>query len=161
MSETNIPDKIEDEILEKKEKPPKEKKAPKTLEGKKIKNKYYGGTNIEKLPKVPKKYLEDIRKVEPLSPDDLEKYYTAVILGIVPDRFGLETSIDTKLKAVKGLTELREAKLREQTVVNEQEQEVFACDFVLKQKKQADELFDTPSEIDDSEENEDNEDASI
>lgn len=154
MSETNIPDKIEDEILEKKEKPSKEKKAPKTLEGKKIKNKYYGGTNIEKLPKVPKKYLEDIRNVEPLSPEDLEKYYTAVILGLLPDRFGLETSMETKLKAVKGLTELREAKLREQTVANEAEQEIFACDFVLKQKQQADDLFDTPTEIESSEDGE-------
>lgn len=147
----------------KRENPSKEKEK-KTLEGKKIKTKYYAGTNVEKLPKVPKKYLEDIRNVEPLSPDDLEKYYTAVILGIVPDRFGLEVSVDTKLKAVKGLTELREAKLREQTVVNEQEQEVFACDFVIKQKQQADELFDTPCELEeDSEEleNEDNEDASI
>ena len=151
MSESNVLDKIEVENP-KRENPSKEKKE-KTLEGKKIKPKYYGGTNIEKLPKVPKKYLDDLRNVEPLSPDDLEKYYTAVILGIIPDRFGLDTSIDTKLKAAKGLTELREAKLREQTVANEAEQEIFACDFVLKQKQQADELFDTPSEI----ENEDGE----
>lgn len=151
MSESNVLDKIEAETS-KKENPSKEKKE-KTLEGKKIKSKYYAGTNVEKLPKVPKKYLDDLRNVEPLSPDDLEKYYTAVILGIIPDRFGLDTSIDTKLKAAKGLTELREAKLREQTVANEAEQEIFACDFVLKQKQQADELFDTPSEI----ENEDGE----
>lgn len=151
MSESNVLDKIEVETS-KRENPSKEKKE-KTLEGKKIKSKFYGGTNIEKLPKVPKKYLDDLRNVEPLSPDDLEKYYTAVILGIIPDRFGLDTSIDTKLKAAKGLTELREAKLREQTVANEAEQEVFACDFVIKQKQQADELFDTPSEI----ENEDGE----
>lgn len=151
MSESNVLDKNEAEIL-KRENPSKEKKE-KTLEGKKIKSKYYAGTNVEKLPKVPKKYLDDLRNVEPLSPDDLEKYYTAVILGIIPDRFGLDTSIDTKLKAAKGLTELREAKLREQTVANEAEQEIFACDFVLKQKQQADELFDTPSEI----ENEDGE----
>lgn len=151
MSESNVLDKNEAETS-KKENPSKEKKE-KTLEGKKIKSKYYAGTNVEKLPKVPKKYLDDLRNVEPLSPDDLEKYYTAVILGIIPDRFGLDTSIDTKLKAAKGLTELREAKLREQTVANEAEQEIFACDFVLKQKQQADELFDTPSEI----ENEDGE----
>lgn len=154
MSESNILEKNEVETA-KKENPSKEKKE-KTLEGKKIKSKYYAGTNVEKLPKVPKKYLEDIRNVEPLSPEDLEKYLTAVILGIVPDRFGLEVSQDTKLKAVKGLTELREAKLREQTVVNEQEQEVFACDFVIKQKQQADELFDTPSEIEEIEDGEDN-----
>ena len=154
MSESNVLDKIEVETA-KKENPSKEKEK-KTLEGKKIKSKYYAGTNVEKLPKVPKKYLEDIRNVEPLSPEDLEKYLTAVILGIVPDRFGLEVSQDTKLKAVKGLTELREAKLREQTVVNEQEQEVFACDFVIKQKQQADELFDTPSEIEETEDGEDN-----
>lgn len=152
MSESNILENNEAETL-KKEKPTKEKKE-KTLEGKKIKPKYYAGTNVEKLPKVPKKYLDDLRNVEPLSPEDLEKYYTAVILGIVPDRFGLETSVDTKLKAVKGLTELREAKLREQTVANEAEQEVFACDFVIKQKQQADELFDTPSEIEETEDGE-------
>lgn len=156
MSESNVLDKNEVEIP-KRENPPKEKKE-KTLEGKKIKTKYYAGTNVEKLPKVPKKYLDDLRNVEPLSPEDLEKYYTAVILGIVPDRFGLEVSVDTKLKAVKGLSELREAKLREQAVMNEAEQETFACDFVIKQKQQADELFDTPCEI---KEQEDEQDADI
>ena len=145
MSESNVLEINEAENL-KRENPSKEKK---------IKSKYYAGTNVEKLPKIPKKYLDDLRAVEALSPDDLEKYYTAVILGIIPDRFGLEASVDTKLKAAKGLTELREAKLREQTVVNEQEQEVFACDFVIKQKQQADELFDTPSEIEEIEDGED------
>lgn len=145
MSESNITNVIETENSPKKEKPLKEKK---------VKSKYYAGTNVEKLPKVPKKYLDDLNKVEALTPDQLEKYYTAIILGIIPDRFGLEASVDTKLKAAKGLTELREAKLREQTVANEAEQEIFACDFVIKQKQQADELFDAPSDIEEVEDGE-------
>lgn len=134
------------EVKKKKDVTPK--KAPKKesdKEKKIIKDKYYAGTNIEKLPKIPKKYIEDIMSIETLTSEQLEKYYTAIILGIVPDRFGLEISIADKLKAAKGLTELREAKLKEQAIMNEEEQEVFAIDFVIKQKKQADELVDDDS----------------
>lgn len=113
----------------KKEKPTKEKK---------VKDKYYAGTNVEKLPKIPKKYIQDLESIEALTPEQLEKYYTAVILGIIPDRFGLEVSVDSKLKAAKGLMDLRENKLKEQVISNEQEEVALAIDFVIKQKEQVD-----------------------
>jgi DNA polymerase/3'-5' exonuclease PolX len=131
---------------------PKKENASKE---KKVKPKYYAGTKVEKLPKVPKKYMEDIMNVEALSPEQLEKFYTAIALGLIPDRFGMEASLDTRLKAMKGIQEIREAKLREQTEMNAEQQELFAIDFVHKQKKQADDLVDKEEvEEDDSSDNE-------
>lgn len=54
----------------------------------------------------------------------------------------MEASLDTRLKAMKGIQEIRENRLREQTELNAEQQELFAIDFVLKQKKQADDLVD-------------------
>lgn len=118
---------------------PKKENASKE---KKVKPKFYAGTKVEKLPRVPKKYMDDIMSVEALTPEQLEKYYTAIALGLVPDRFGMEASLDTRLKAMKGIQEIRENRLREQTELNAEQQELFAIDFVLKQKKQADDLVD-------------------
>lgn len=131
-------------------------KKENALKEKNIKPKYYAGTKVERLPKIPKKYMDDIMKVEALSPEQLEKFYTAIALGLIPDRFGMEASLDTRLKAMKGIQEIREAKLREQTEMNAEQQELFAIDFVLKQKKQADDLVDNSEEVeeDDSSDNE-------
>ena len=44
--------------------------------------------------------LRDIGKLPEMSDDELKKLLMAIALGLVPDQFGLEASIDTKLKAI-------------------------------------------------------------
>jgi len=128
----------------KKEKTPKKEK--KEIE---ILPKHYTGTNIRKLPKIPKAYLKDLSKVEPITTEQLESYLTAMLLGAIPDRFGLEVSADTKMKAAKSLMDLREIKLREQTIQSEEDLSNIAIEFVVKQKRQVD---DDSVEADDSNE---------
>ena len=131
IDQSLTPDLSQDTL--KKEKPSKEKK---------IKSKFYAGTNVERLPKIPKRYMEDIMNLEALTPEQLEKYYTAIALGLIPDRFGMEASLDTRLKAMKGIQEIRENRLKEQAEMNAEQQELFAIDFVIKQKQQVDEMVD-------------------
>lgn len=91
----------------------KKKKIDKK-EKKAIIPKYYAGTNVRKLPKVPKAALNDLSKnLEHLTmtEDQMQGYLTAIILGFVPDKFGLEAGIDVKLKAMSMLTALRKEKM--------------------------------------------------
>lgn len=140
---SNVQDNVKDQEPKRKKTPKKEKETTRE-----IKPKYYSGTKIEKLKRVPKGYLNDLNNVEALTPEQLEKYYSAIILGLIPDRFGLEVSIDEKLKAAKGLSELRQNKLKEQAIQNMEEQEAFAIDFVIKQKQQVDEMTQEEQEED-------------
>lgn len=125
-------------------KPKKTGKKEKSLQKEKIKqdkeilSKHYTGTNIRKLPKVPKAYLKDLEAIEPITTEQLESYLTAMLLGVIPDRFGLEVTADTKMKAAKSLMDLREIKLREQSMQTEEDLSNIAIEFVVKQKKQVD-----------------------
>lgn len=96
-------DEKDDEVSQKKEKPSKEKK---------VISKYYAGTNVRKLPKIPKAAVNDLTNLKGLTmtPEQQEAYLTAIILGFVPDKFGLEAGIDQKLKAMAMLKEVQKAK---------------------------------------------------
>ncbi len=97
-------------LKEKKTNSTKKKKKPQ--KEKKVIPKYYAGTEVRKLPKVPKVALKDLDKLKGLTMtlEQQEAYLTAIVLGFVPDKFGLEAGIDQKLKAMAMLKEVQKAK---------------------------------------------------
>lgn len=98
----------------KKEKPVKEKK---------VIPKYYAGTEVRKLPKVPKAAIKDLNNLKGLTmtPEQQEAYLTAVIMGFVPDKFGLEAGLDQKLKALAMLKEIQKANSQQQEETDSEE----------------------------------------
>lgn len=103
MSQSTLTmDEKDDELSQKKEKPSKEKKEPKVIP------KYYAGTNVRKLPKIPKALLKDLTNMEDLimTPQQRKAYLTAIVMGLIPDKFGLEVGIDQKLKAIAELNKM-------------------------------------------------------
>lgn len=74
---------------------------------KKPKKTTYGETKIEKLIKCPKGLLTDLDKIPSLTPEQMEKYLSAIVLGLIPDKFGLEVGADTKIKAIAELSKLK------------------------------------------------------
>ena len=62
---------------------------------------------LKDVSKVSKTLLKDIGKIQIMSKEDLEKYLQAIALGIIPDRFGMEPSLDTKVNAIKVLKDLK------------------------------------------------------
>lgn len=62
---------------------------------------------LKGLNKISKQLIKDIGKIPLMSTDDMEKYLQAIALGIIPDRFGMEPSLDTKVNAIKVLKELK------------------------------------------------------
>lgn len=101
LSELTI-NEIDDNVSQKKEKPSKEKK---------VIPKYYGGTNIRKLPKVPKAFMTDLSKLEAtiMTPQQRKAYLSAIVMGLIPDKFGLEVGVDQKLKAIAELNKMDES----------------------------------------------------
>ena len=101
QSELTIDEK-DDTVSQKKEKPSKEKK---------VIPKYYGGTNIRKLPKVPKGFMSDLSKLEAsiMTPQQRKAYLSAIVMGLIPDKFGLEVGVDQKLKAIAELNKMDES----------------------------------------------------
>lgn len=99
---SNVDDKKSATAKSKKEKPTKEKK---------IIPKYYAGTDIRKLPKVPKAFMTDLSKLEAniMTPSQRKAYLTAIIMGLIPDKFGLEVGVDQKLKAIAELNKMDES----------------------------------------------------
>lgn len=130
--------KVADKKPKKPGKKEKSQQKEKINQDKEILSKHYTGTNIRKLPKVPKAYLKDLANIEPITTEQLESYLTAMLLGVIPDRFGLEVTADTKMKAAKSLMDLREIKMREQSMQTEEDLSNIAIEFVVKQKKQVD-----------------------
>lgn len=69
-----------------------------------------------------KSYLKDLGKIPSLSSEEMEKLLSLVVLGMVQDRFGMEVSLDTRLKALELLNKLyidRESQKRELTEENQ------------------------------------------
>lgn len=87
------------DLKSKKEKPTKEKK---------IIPKYYAGTEVRKIPKVPSGLLKDLTNLEAsiMTAQQRKAYLTAIIMGLIPDKFGLEVGIDQKLKAIAELNKM-------------------------------------------------------
>lgn len=125
-NETSQEKKVAQKGTRKKEKPTKEKK---------IIPKYYAGTNITKLPKIPKTMLKDIEEVQLLTGEQLEKYLTAMAMGLIPDRFGLEASFDSRIKAFKELINLQNAKQLQTKRDDEAEQITNATEIVFRVKQ--------------------------
>lgn len=50
-----------------------------------------------------KSILKDLGKLPDMTDEELDKLLYAMALGLIPDRFGLEISADTKIKAIQVL----------------------------------------------------------
>lgn len=114
----------------KKEKLKKEK-------NKEIIDRCYVGTNIRKLPKVPKALFNDLVKMENLkmTPSQIEAYLSAIVLGLVTDKFGLEVGADTKIKALAELNKMQLAKSQMSQEDQEAKEIDAATDILFAVKK--------------------------
>lgn len=56
--------------------------------------------------KIPNQVYKQIEQVKELTPNETLKYLTAIALGAIPDRFGMEPSLDTKLKALEQISKI-------------------------------------------------------
>ncbi len=90
----------------KKEKNSKKEKKKQELKPASNSGKYT--SPLKDASKVSKKLLKDIGKIPKMSTDDMEKYLQAIALGIIPDRFGMEPSLDTKVNAIKVLKDMKQ-----------------------------------------------------
>lgn len=61
---------------------------------------------LEGVAKDAKAILKQLGKVPSLNPEDTSKLLTAVALGLVKDRFGMDASLDTRLKAIDCLNKI-------------------------------------------------------
>lgn len=104
-------------------------KKEKTTKEKKVIPKYYVGTEVRRLPKVPKAALTDLNNLKGLSmtPEQQEAFLTAIIMGFVPDKFGLEAGLDHKLKA---LTMLKDLQTQNQNTSETGDNEVVIIDDI-------------------------------
>lgn len=98
-------------------------KKEKQVKEKKVIPKYYAGTEVRKLPKVPKSAINDLNNLQGLTmtPEQQEAYLTAIVMGFVPDKFGLEAGLDHKLKALAMLQTIQ--KNRSQVLEEQEEDE--------------------------------------
>lgn len=98
-------------------------KKEKLVKEKKVIPKYYAGTEVRKLPKVPKSAINDLNNLQGLTmtPEQQEAYLTAIVMGFVPDKFGLEAGLDHKLKALAMLQTIQ--KNRSQVLEEQEEDE--------------------------------------
>lgn len=63
--------------------------------------------------KVPNQVYKQIQGVKPLSIEERIQYLTAIALGAIPDRFGMEPSLDTKLKALEQINKMTQEEVEE------------------------------------------------
>ena len=90
---------------EKSTKKEKEKNLPKASNS----GKYTG--ELKTVSKDIKAIIKDIGKVPKLDQEEIEKLLQAIALGLIPDRFGMEASLDTRVKALTELNKMREEKV--------------------------------------------------
>lgn len=88
----------------------KKRKTPQ--KEKKIIPKHYAGTDIKKLPKITKALLNDFTKLgtQSLNEEQIKGFLSAVVAGAITDKFGLEASLDTRIKAAQELTKIIQSK---------------------------------------------------
>ena len=104
------------EASKEKKKSPQKKKS---TSPKKVIPKNYAGDDVILLAKSKyNKTIELINAVEMITPEQQEQLLLSIALGLVPDKFGLEAGLDTRLKALDQLQKLQQAKR-----LNEQSQE--------------------------------------
>ena len=68
-----------------------------------------------------KAILKDLSHIPKVEEGDMEKMLIAIAYGLVPDRFGLEAGLDTRLKAFEQLQKLQQNKNNE----HEHEEDYF------------------------------------
>lgn len=79
----------------------KKKKAFKEKELKPASNSGKKTTMLTGKAKEAKAILKDLGKLPQITPEETTKLLQAIALGLVPDRFGMEVSLDTRLKAIQ------------------------------------------------------------
>ena len=57
-----------------------------------------------------KKILSSLGKLPPMGQDEIEKLLQAIALGLIPDKFGMDASLDTRIRALTELNKMREEK---------------------------------------------------
>lgn len=77
-----------------------------------------------------KALIRDIGKLPELNDDEMRKFLAAVALGMVPDSFGLEASLDTKLKAIQLLQQQTKI-VKEASSSDDEEEAVTIVDSVI------------------------------
>lgn len=84
------------------------KKRKSMQKEKKIIPKHYAGTDVRKLPKLTKPLLNDFTNLgkSSLNEDQIKGFLSAVVAGAITDKFGLEASLDTRIKAAQELTKI-------------------------------------------------------
>ncbi len=90
----------------------KKRKTPQ--KEKKVIPKHYAGTEVKKLPKLTKALLNDFTKLgtNSLNEDQIKGFLSAVVAGAITDKFGLEASLDTRIKAAQELTKIIQSNKR-------------------------------------------------
>lgn len=71
-------------------------RTTKTLKNKKSPSPYADKNKMKSI-------LKDLGKLPDMTDEELDKLLYAMALGLIPDRFGLEISADTKIKAIQVL----------------------------------------------------------
>lgn len=87
-----------------------------------------------------KEILKDVAKIPTVEDVDIENVLAAIGMGIIPDRFGMEVSVDTRIKALTELSKIRNEKAKREALMEEQvnieEEFVTADNFIVKQREQ-------------------------
>lgn len=98
------------EASKEKKKSPQKKKSS----SKKIIPKNNAGDDVILLAKSKyKQTIKLINAVEMITPEQQEQLLLSIALGLVPDKFGLEAGLDTRLKALDQLQKLQQNKKNE------------------------------------------------
>lgn len=113
-----------DESLKKKKNAQKEKKV--------IPRKSESSTRLAALKQKQKEMLDIINSVEMITPEQQEQYLLAIAMGLVPDRFGLEVSVDTKLKAFNQLQAMQIQKTKQNNQRSVEDELEQATEFIFK-----------------------------
>ena len=111
--------KTEPSVETKEKTPQKRKQTKKTTEGKKIIEKPKDAVWLAKQ-KI-KDTLALIDVIPTITDEQQENYLMAIAMGLVPDRFGLDAGLDTRLKALDQLNKIRQAKQKEATDSSDEE----------------------------------------
>lgn len=77
-----------------------------------------------------KAILKDLSHIPKVEEGDMEKMLVAIAYGLVPDRFGLEAGLDTRLKAFEQLQKLQQAKRLNEQSQDSDDNEVTIIDDI-------------------------------
>ena len=87
------------------------------------------------IAKQTKQVIKDFAKVPIATNEDLEKMLTAIAFGIIPDRFGLEAGLDTRLKALDQIAKLKALAIENKNGNDEHQQISDATNIVFRARE--------------------------